>query len=73
MNLKKLNLVATLVVILALTLPWTAFAYTWADPYDSPPGSVFAILGNNSNGAGYLPDETVHVDVVGPNGGYTLA
>lgn len=42
------------------------------DQADYAPGSVVTISGNNSNDAGYLPGETVGVDVQGPNG-YTAS
>src|SRR3970282_337561 len=42
------------------------------DKPDYAPGSVVTISGDNSDGAGYLPGETVHVDVSGPNG-YTAS
>ena len=45
-----------------------AFATVWTDQPDYAPGSVVTISGDNSNGAGYLAGETVHVDVSGPNG-----
>jgi hypothetical protein len=44
----------------------------WTDQEDYSPGDVVTIFGDNSDLAGYLPGETVHVDVVGPNG-YTAA
>ncbi|MDF1519210.1 MAG: hypothetical protein P1P73_01875, partial [Brevefilum sp.] len=42
----------------------------WTEPIppDAPPGSTITIKGGNSDGAAYLLGETVHVDVVGPNG-----
>jgi hypothetical protein len=43
-------------------------ATVWTDQADYSPGSVVTISGDNSNGAGYVPGETVHVDVSGPNG-----
>ena len=41
-------------------------AYTDADDYT--PGSVVTFSGDNAEGAGYLPGETVVVSVKGPNG-----
>src|SRR3990172_518820 len=38
------------------------------DKPDYAPGEVVTIRGDNSDGAGYLAGETVHVDVSGPNG-----
>src|SRR3972149_1168108 len=46
----------------------TVSAAVWTDQADYTPGSVVTISGDNSNGAGYLPGEAVHVDVSGPNG-----
>jgi hypothetical protein len=46
----------------------TVSAAVWTDQADYSPGSVVTISGDNSNGAGYLPGETVRVDVGGPNG-----
>ena len=40
--------------------------YTDADDY--APGSLVTFSGDNAEGAGYLPGETVQVDVIGPNG-----
>jgi len=45
-----------------------AFATVRTDQEDYAPGSVVTISGDNSNGAGYLPGETVVVNVSGPNG-----
>src|SRR4051794_36271307 len=49
-----------------------ALGATGTDQADYSPGSVVTISGDNSDGAGYVPSETVHVDVQGPNG-YTSA
>jgi hypothetical protein len=40
--------------------------YTDADDYT--PGSVVTFKGDNANNSGYIPGETVHVEVTGPNG-----
>jgi hypothetical protein len=53
---------------LAFGSPSGAMAAVWTDQEDYSPGSVVTISGDNSDGAGYLPGETVHVDVSGPNG-----
>ena len=45
-----------------------AQAAVWTDQQDYSPGSTVTISGDNSDGAGFLPGETVHVDVTGPNG-----
>jgi len=67
---RRINLwtILTLVLLASLVLPWTAFAAVWTDKLDYSPGETVTILGDNSDGAGYIPGETVHVDVVGPNG-----
>jgi hypothetical protein len=41
---------------------------TYTDQSDYVPGSMVTISGDNGNNAGYLPGETVHVNVTGPNG-----
>jgi PKD repeat protein len=56
-------------VLIALGLE-QAFAAIWTDKLDYSPGEVVTISGDNSNGAGYLPGETVRVEVWGPNGYY---
>ena len=65
--------VARLLLVLAmlLQLSGTALAHVWTDPVDYPPGSIVTIRGDNSdpdNEHNWLPMETVHVDVAGPNG-----
>ncbi|MCJ7584458.1 MAG: hypothetical protein MUO30_06780, partial [Anaerolineales bacterium] len=57
---------AALVIALLLS-PFNALASVWSDKSGYGPGSVVTIQGDNSDGAGYLPGETVHVDVIGPN------
>ncbi len=47
-----------------------ALAAVWTDKLDYSPGEVVTISGDNSNNAGYLPGETVRVEVWGPNGYY---
>ena len=59
---------AALMLVLMLALPWAALAAVWTDLQDYSPGDIVTIHGDNSDGAGYLPGETVHVDVSGPNG-----
>jgi hypothetical protein len=68
----KLLFILALTTALLLALTSIAMAAVWTDQADYVPGSVVTISGDNSDGAGYLPGETVHVDVVGPNG-YTAA
>lgn len=55
-------------LLAALAMGATASASVWTDQADYSPGDVVTISGDNSNDAGYLPGETVHVDVSGPNG-----
>jgi hypothetical protein len=63
-------LVRALVLATSFALVWaaSASAAVWTDQPDYVPGSVVTVSGDNSDGAGYLPGETVHVDVSGPNG-----
>ena len=66
-----LRLVAALqafLLVSSLFLPALTAAATWTDQVDYAPGSVVTISGDNSDGAGYLPSETVEVSVSGPNG-----
>ena len=62
----------TLTILIALALSTFGLAAVWTDQDDYSPGSVVTISGDNSDGAGYLPGETVQVEVSGPNG-YTAA
>jgi len=68
------RIIVALGVVLALTLVLIspAAARVWTDQADYTPGSVVTISGDNSDGAGYLPGETVQVVVSGPNG-YTAS
>jgi hypothetical protein len=59
---------AALACVLTLIPAAAATATVWTDQDDYTPGSVVTISGDNSNDAGYLPDETVNVSVSGPNG-----
>ena len=56
------------ILILLVGITGVAFAATWTDKPDYYPGSVVTISGDNSDRAGYAAGETVHVDVLGPNG-----
>ena len=69
MNLKKLNWIATLVVVLTLMVPWTAFAWVGPQGADYSPGSTVVINGgNDENGApGYAVGQIVTVAVTGPH------
>lgn len=40
----------------------------WTDKEDYTPGSTVTFSGDNGNMAGFLADETIRVDVTGPNG-----
>ena len=59
-----------LLIVLALMfqISGTAFAYVTTDQQDYAPGSTVTIRGDNSNAAGYVPDNSVDVAVSGPNG-----
>jgi uncharacterized repeat protein (TIGR01451 family) len=71
---KLLDLMVVFVMIFGS--PMSALALVWTEPIDAAPGSMVTIHGDNSdedNAHNFLPGEAVHVEVVGPNGGYTLA
>jgi len=74
MGLRIRSLVSLAMVLLAIGLlgVTAVLAAVTTDQADYAPGSVVTISGDNSDGAGYLPGETVHVDVSGPNG-YTAS
>ena len=57
-----------LVFAMLFQLGGTALAYTWTDKPDYSPGETVTIHGDNSDGAGYLADEPIFVEVWGPNG-----
>ena len=59
-----LNLLA--VVAMVLAAPLNVYAFTDTDKEDYTPGSVVTIFGDNSDGALYLPGETVVVSVIQP-------
>src|ERR1041385_2359671 len=61
-SFQAMLLMATLIV------PALTSAAVWTDQPAYAPGPVVTISGDDSNGAGYLPGETVHIDVNGPNG-----
>lgn len=54
-------------LILGLLLATPALGAVRTDAPDYVPGSTVVISGDNSNDAGYLPGETVDVQVTGPN------
>jgi hypothetical protein len=65
-----LGLVMILSMVFAAPLAVLGESIDWTEPVppDAPPGSTITIKGGTSDGAGYLLGETVHVEVVGPNG-----
>jgi len=69
---KKLSVSLSLALILMFIVSSVAFAAVQTDQDDYAPGSIVTISGDNSDGVGYLPNEMVEVDVVGPNG-YTAS
>ena len=66
---QKQKIAISIFLVLALTVlgVGTALAAVGTDQADYTPGSVVTIYGDNSDDAGYLPGEAVHVDVSGPN------
>jgi len=63
-----LRTIPLLILAVSLVTVTSVLADVTTDQPDYAPGSVVTISGGNSDGAGYLPGETVHVDVSGPNG-----
>jgi hypothetical protein len=63
----KLYSALALTTALLLALTSMALAAVWTDQQDYFPGSPVTISGDNSNGVGYVPGNSVHVDVAGPN------
>ena len=61
---RVVNLLAVLMMV--VSAPTAAFAYTETDLEDYAPGSTVTVFGDNSDGAGYLPGETVLVTVTQP-------
>jgi PKD domain len=55
-------------LVATLALGAVSFASVRTDKADYSPGEVVTISGDNSNGAGWLGGEPVHVEVSGPNG-----
>ena len=58
----------TVVLVMTFSAPASILAAVWTDKADYAPAEAVTISGDNSDSAGYLPGETVHVDVLGPNG-----
>ena len=69
--MRKKLLVPVLAAAIVVFVP-TAVAYVNTDKPDYSPGETVTVSGDNSDGAGYLTGETVHVDVSGPFG-YTAS
>lgn len=65
---KKILGASSLALIFALLFASLASAKVWTELQDYSPGDIVTIYGDNSDGAGYIAGETVHVDVIGPNG-----
>ncbi len=61
--------VVSIIMILAMALAPTmrVNAYTYTDKPDYQPGEIVTILGDNSDGAGYIPGATLKVYVYGPD------
>jgi alpha-tubulin suppressor-like RCC1 family protein len=64
---KKFSVSFSLALILMFVISSVASAAVWTDREDYAPGSVVTISGDNSDSVGFLPNETVHVEVIGPN------
>src|SRR3972149_3991268 len=64
---KFFNAFTIALILLQAIMPVSALAMAGTDLPDYAPGSVVTFSGDNSDGAGYLPAETVLVDVTGPN------
>ena len=65
---RRMSVVAAVATMMLVVGSGQAFGAVGTDQADYAPGSVVTISGDNSNDAGYLPGETVDVDVSGPNG-----
>ena len=61
-----LNLIVILAMMFASPLQSAVKAYTDTDRPEYEPGSTVTIFGDNRDGAGYLPGETVRVTVTQP-------
>jgi hypothetical protein len=72
MKNKFVNALTIALILFHAVAPIGALAWVGTDQADYAPGSVVTISGDNSDSAGYLAGESVHVDVWGPNG-YTAA
>src|SRR5258706_3402393 len=64
---KFFNALTIALILFQAIAPIGALAGTSTNQPDYAPGSVVTISGDNSDGAGYLAGEPVHVDVTGPN------
>ena len=65
---KFLNALIVVLILLQAVMPLPALAMTGTDLPDYAPGSTVTFSGDNSDGAGYLPSESVRVEVSGPGG-----
>ena len=65
-SLRRLTIFILLVLVVTNVIG-VAQAAVWTDKADYQPGSVVTISGDNSDNAGYAPNETVHVAISGPN------
>ena len=70
---KFFNALTIALILFQAVLPINALAMTSTDLQDYGPGSVVTISGDNSDGAGFQAGETVHVDVMDPDGAAVLA
>jgi hypothetical protein len=72
MNMKRFpyslaGILTTLTLMFTLVGIGRALAAVWTDQADYSPGSTVTVSGDNSDGAGYVAGETVHVEASGPN------
>lgn len=63
----KFSIAFSIAAMIALLFSSVAFASVWTDQQDYSPGDLVTINGDNSNGVGYMPGESVHVEINGPN------
>ncbi len=64
---RKMTLSLALALSLTLVAASLALAAVWTDKADYSPGETVTIYGDNSDGAAFLPGESVLVSVIGPN------
>lgn len=68
MKAKLLNAFVIVLILLQAVAPVGVLAYTETDQSDYAPGATVYISGDNSDGAGFVADESVMVEVSGTNG-----